>query len=264
MVVAIVWSVSCTAYGQEVPKAASPNAAQARTSVPTQSNSVQASQASGRASDSLYIALLEKVNSQLSLATNPWSLMVSGLGLLFTIGAIIAGWLLYRQGKDFREQRATTLNDAAQVVTGAVSEMRAAVESLMGDVRSQTDQLHADLTKRIEDATTRSDKATGDAKAAIDKERKGLQELKAAVETRQKALAHPPTPATIVSSGVLTGIDWPGYMTVASSMFQKKQTCVSCRKEFNHPDSLSAFTVSNLFGSIECPYCHTVQQKTSY
>lgn len=219
-----------------------------------------------RAADSLYISVLEKTNQQLGLATNPLSLMVAALGVLFTIGAIVAGWLLYRQGRDYRDQRDKTLKEAGVVVVNAVAEMQAQVDALTGKMRSQFDEWHAELTQQIEDATARGDQARGEVKKEIENELAHLRKQRADIEKKQKAMSAAATPRPPSDTGaILAGIPRPNVVMLSpstslmSSILNKRQKCSHCGREFTVPATLGAALVTS---SVECPYCHTVQKAT--
>jgi len=141
--------------------------------------------------DSLHIAFLTAVNQQLDLANNPWSVLLGGMGLLFTVGAIVAGLLLFRQSKDFREQRDKTLADAYALVLQAANEIRAHAEGVTKEMKAQAEIFHAQLASQINQATDRADKTTGDVKKEVQRQLADLRELKASVEAAQKALNAP-------------------------------------------------------------------------
>lgn len=216
----------------------------------------------------MYIVMLERVNNQLALATNPWSLMVAGLGVLFTIGAIVAGWFLYRQGTEFREQRDKTLGDARSVVVAAVVEMKAQVAALIEQMRSEGDQLHLQLTQRIDDVATRADRATGDVKKEAEKELKNLKDIRASVEKQQQRLqsaAGSGSASTQYTAGSMKqGIPRPSTVFLntpimaGTDILGRSQKCNSCGKSFALPGLASTVYVGPGM-AIECPYCGTVQ-----
>ena len=51
-----------------------------------------------------YIDILEKTNQQLSLWYNPYGVMVAILGVFFTILAIAAAFIIYRQSRDYKDK----------------------------------------------------------------------------------------------------------------------------------------------------------------
>ncbi len=58
-----------------------------------------------------YLDLIANTNSQLSNAILPVTIAIAALTALFTIGAVIAAVLLFRQEKSFKEQRTKLLKD---------------------------------------------------------------------------------------------------------------------------------------------------------
>lgn len=108
--------------------------------------------------DSAYLALLEKVNDQLSLRWGPLEVIatlmaavVAVLGLVFAGGTVMAGWLLYRQSREFREQSEQSIREHRAILGAIVETWRretdAAFEAKMAEydksIVEQQAKLHA-------------------------------------------------------------------------------------------------------------------------
>ena len=77
--------------------------------------------------DSHYVAILEKTNQQLSLWWNPYGIFVGALGALFTAGAVVAAYLIFRQS---REYRAT--------IDAAIADYRVVLDALLAERLADT------------------------------------------------------------------------------------------------------------------------------
>jgi len=51
-----------------------------------------------------YALIVEKTNGQLNLWFNPYAILITALGVLFAVGAIVATVLIYRQSQDFKNK----------------------------------------------------------------------------------------------------------------------------------------------------------------
>jgi predicted HAD superfamily phosphohydrolase len=114
-----------------------------------------------------YIKLLERSNEQLSLVGNPLAWMIGALGVLFTVGAIVAAFLLWRQSREFKEDQKKLIDTASSEIfqlqlnlksqseillnrlTASVTEIEQKTQSLepvdKEDIVKQLDDLKSDL-----------------------------------------------------------------------------------------------------------------------
>jgi hypothetical protein len=232
-----------------------------------------------RTADSLYISLLERVNEQVSLSANPMAVLVSALGVLFTIGGIITAIALWRQSSDFRNQRDQTLREAGKQVEAALAAMRqegdkwiteakAILTTILEETKGQNELLQAELTNKINEATARADKTSGEAKREVQQEIKRLKALRQSLS--EKAATTPSVGTSIglsigsptVSGGMKPGIMRPGVIMMNSAvssfgtLLNHSQACRKCARRFEIPTSGNV----SIFGqAIECPYCGEVQ-----
>ncbi|WP_057935841.1 hypothetical protein [Algoriphagus resistens] len=87
-----------------------------------------------------YIKLLERSNDQLSLVGNPLAWMIGALGILFTVGAIVTAYLLWRQSKEFKEDQKKLLDSAKNEIS-----------QLHENLKDQSDMLLNRLTVSVEE-----------------------------------------------------------------------------------------------------------------
>jgi hypothetical protein len=85
-----------------------------------------------------YQDILEKTNEQLSLWMNPYTFMVAVLALLFTILAIIAAYVIFRQGAEAR-----------QLIKDSITKHQVALENIMIEKQNQWKIYEANIENLI-------------------------------------------------------------------------------------------------------------------
>lgn len=199
--------------------------------------------------DSLYIDFLQRVNQQLGPLSNPYGIMVAAFGVLFAAGAIIAAFIIWRQGREYR-----------RLLDGEIEKYRGVLDALVGEkVQEMKRQVEAAIASAEEQLTD----ATGEQKERLEGE---LRRLEAA----RKKLSIPPsevgTPrGTIHISGDLssgfglgsTGSLARGLGGVVVSAPKKKMKCAHCGHEWELDVSDGTFRFPEW--SEECPECGTGQ-----
>ena len=70
-----------------------------------------------------YIDILEKTNTQLSLWYNPYGLMIGILSILIAVLAILFAFILWRQGKDYKDAFNTFLDEQKEVSTNEIKKV---------------------------------------------------------------------------------------------------------------------------------------------
>jgi len=113
-----------------------------------------------------YSEILEKTNQQLNLWTNPFSLMIGALGVLFTILTLVAAVITYRQNKDYKnkinkdreaykeeirlyfENQADIINERNE----QVKEMGTQLNNLLNQYKKQLNKASSTQKKEIEKA----------------------------------------------------------------------------------------------------------------
>lgn len=97
-----------------------------------------------------YIELLERTNQQISYWYNPYNTMIMLLTALITIGAIVATVLLYRQSKDFREQRDSLFTQLKEKQDQALKEYKQKHSVFWDELKEKNESIADELKKRAE------------------------------------------------------------------------------------------------------------------
>jgi hypothetical protein len=127
-----------------------------------------------RAATSTQLEAAERINGQLALGWTPWSTFIAALGLLFAVGAIAAGYLLYRQGSDFRQQltqqreaadrtlaaqireHESTYAGMVQAHQDAIADQRETLAVFLSGAREQFTQAHGELEELLDAARAKA------------------------------------------------------------------------------------------------------------
>jgi hypothetical protein len=147
----------CLAGLQQVDRAKAPVHTQQQPAPPNVSELAESPARVEVRADSLHIALLERVNSQLSLVWNPLGVMIGALGVLFAVGAIASGLILYRQGREYRSLLEKAIAENGRVVTAYLEEkgahfeaMRQALDEHLARSRSELAQLSGEQKTQMQ------------------------------------------------------------------------------------------------------------------
>lgn len=187
------------------------------------------------------------------------SAFVGALGVLFAVGAIAAGYLVYRQGREFR----TTLDET-------IRSYRELLEESITDANSQITALSATVTGQIDEAKRELGRAGTEDRKRIDAEIRRLIDLRTAVEASRR----PTMPAAVESAVHLSiGGDRPqskgarelnlamsGMMEVGDQPAQEMNGMIVCKKCIRAfgPREYSAGPK----GHARCPRCGTLNRWT--
>jgi len=106
---------------------------------------------------SAYSALLEKTNQQLSLWYNPFAVIISSLALLFTVLAIVATFIIFRQGAEYRK-----------ILDAAIADYRDVLNDFIADKKTQLDNIEQYFNKKIRESEEKLAGATGAQKELIE------------------------------------------------------------------------------------------------
>ena len=106
-----------------------------------------------------YIAILEKTNQQLGLWSNPYGIMVMVLTILVALLAISFAYILWRQGKEYREVFKSFLEEQKKIACEKTAEMiveaKMAIDQQIHEGEEKMVTLHgeekAEFEKEIED-----------------------------------------------------------------------------------------------------------------
>ncbi|MFA6099317.1 MAG: hypothetical protein WC750_00375 [Patescibacteria group bacterium] len=112
-----------------------------------------------------YIDVLEKTNQQLSLWYNPYGVMVMILTILVALLAISFAYIIWRQGKEYKEAFKASLaeqkkiasdelskwkEESKKIVDAQINEQKEKLKSLDGEAKEQVEKVIEDLKKKKE------------------------------------------------------------------------------------------------------------------
>jgi hypothetical protein len=195
-------------------------------------------------SERAYREILEKTNAQLSLWGNPYGIMVAALGVLFTIGAIVVGVLIFRQGSDYRNLIRQSITEYQNIINAFIEEKNQQIEILKQSVSDHIDRL-----------TTETDKAEGERKKQIEGEITELRRLQKELKSVEApkhvwpTLTPEPWSAKSLAFGSLGG-PMPSASTLSAigRALMGTHTCSNCKTTYQRPSGLSGLVS-------RCPGC---------
>lgn len=126
-----------------------------------------------------YQQILEKTNSQLSLWWNPYGVFIAMLGVLFTVLAIVAAFVIYRQSKEYRD-----------LIKNSLEEHKIALDKLINEKNNQLKIYDASLDKSIKEYTEQLKTVSKDSKEQIEKFITKLEEQKEYIDTQIHTYKH--------------------------------------------------------------------------
>jgi hypothetical protein len=196
--------------------------------------------------DSAYIAVLENVNQLLALRWGPvnvivtlMAVVVAVLGLVFAGGTVVAGWLLYRQSREFREQSEQSIREH-RAILGAI------VESWKRETDAAFAAKLAEYDAAIVEQQAKLDHLTG-ASAERQQVERDIERLKrerdaaSAGELEKLGAAAPPGPAHAgrrsqqfapsPAMGYGGALGTPGRRPSSFSLPERRY-CTACGEEF--------------------------------
>jgi len=126
-----------------------------------------------------YAEILEKTNSQLSLWSNPYGILIATLGVLFAIFAIIGVFIIYRQSKEYKDLIKKSLDDH-----------KVALDKLISEKNSQLRNYEISLDKSITDYKQKLETVGEEQKQQIKSFISNLEEQKIFVDTQIHTYRH--------------------------------------------------------------------------
>jgi hypothetical protein len=191
----------------------------------------------------LYQDILEKTNSQLSLWLNPYGLLISALGILFTCLTIIFALILYRQSSDYKK----TINQS-------IINYQTILDKLIKESQDQTklylERADERFTEKISNYKKELQNATYDQKKILEEKLRQLEIQKNNISEKINKITVRPD---------LT------YFNSFNSPLLKNSThkCSKCSKDYQIEDSftlsgINSFGSSSPFGftkTTKCPFC---------
>jgi hypothetical protein len=224
----------------------------ARTAVSVDSVRMQSARDSDLArSERVYREILEKTNAQLGLWTNPYVILIAALGVLFTVGAIVVGVLIFRQGKDYRDLIQRSITEYQSIINAFIEEKNKQIEIFKQGVSEHIDRLSQGLQK-----------ATGEQKKQIETEIAQLRRYQEALKPVEspKPVWSLSGPTQLAQSSLGFGGAVPSTSTLMKigRLFmgtgeQPVHVCSKCKTTYPLPVRLGL-----LSQSATCPKCGTI------
>jgi rubrerythrin len=191
-----------------------------------------------------YTDILEKTNSQLSLWTNPYGLMVGALSFLLTALAIAVAFVLYKQSLDHKnqleEERAERKSEFLDFLTNSRNVMKQLIEENISKTTKELDLLIEQQKKLTISASVEE----------INKINNKIAELE-----KQKAN---------VSANVAqaVAVEWENstMSALAGLSTTRVHKCKSCGFGFKIKAGNPLLTLSNGHGNVTCPKCKNVDE----
>ena len=107
-----------------------------------------------------YLNLIERTNQQLSYGINFSAAFISALGVLFTIGSIIAGVMLFRQSKEYQKRVNDAIDDYRSIVNGFIEEKKVEIGLKIQELESResTDEVSRNnIAREVKDLSALKD-----------------------------------------------------------------------------------------------------------
>lgn len=120
-----------------------------------------------------YEQILEKTNNQLSLWWNPYGILISVLGILFTFLTIISAVIIYRQSKEHKE-----------LIKESIIKYEKILNQLIEEKNKQLKEIDSNLENLITDQKEKLKTADEENKKAINEVISKLQIQKESIDTK--------------------------------------------------------------------------------
>ncbi|MDP2789252.1 MAG: hypothetical protein Q8O46_04400 [bacterium] len=187
-----------------------------------------------------YIQILEKTNQQLGLLTNPYGIMVSVLSVLFTVLAIVAAVIIYRQSKDYKEK----LQADREQYTKNFNEFFASQKAIIEKREKQVVEVEKDIDKLLKEYEKKLNASSEKQKAEI---QKAIQKL----EEEKLFLGGKIGPLTVSPNSF-------DFITTAYGLGNNHHNCKNCGFGFFVKNDWSTLSTLTLNRTITCPKCGSV------
>lgn len=196
--------------------------------------------------DKRYIELLEKVNQQTSLLWTPYNTFIAALGVLIALGAIISVYFIYRQGKDYKDQRNSEINAFFK-----------RQEKLNEETRLKLSQKSRELEEQVKSTLQEAQKA----EQSSDEPK--YVELKEKIERLMKQREVVQSQVSNLSGAVMVEYDSPKSLSLGMSSTPSWIRCSQCKFGYRLMGVQTQFAyATNPFerGNAQCPKCGNIDQ----
>lgn len=188
-----------------------------------------------------YIETLEKINSQINLASNPFSYFISALGVLFTILAIVASAFFYSQSKDFSDQRKKVINDLNENYLNEIVKIQNSFEEKLEVLDKKSNLLFSTFKMNFEAVLTPAQNS------------EFLKNISFFEKSLKDLYNFPPNSITVKVSKVEINNQFNGVIT-------SKRECRSCNKIYYRQHLDSELGKFDIIKSV-CPFCNNYEEE---
>ena len=186
--------------------------------------------------ESRYGLVLEKTNQQLSLWYNPYALIISSLAVLFTVLAIVATVIVFRQSAEYR-----------RILDAAIAQYTQVLNKFIEDKKVQLDNIEQYFNRKIKEAEENLTTATGAQKKLIEDT---IDKLKVERESVKSQI--PSTTTAIPLSG--------SVFAFSQDRFHR---CTKCGFGYIVKNPLGGLLGAAIYGgktAAKCPNCGNVDE----
>jgi DNA-directed RNA polymerase subunit RPC12/RpoP len=206
--------------------------------------------------DLQYIALLEKTNAQLGLWWNPYGVMVAALGVLFTVLAIFATVLIWRQGSDHK-----------QILLKSIAEYRRVLDTL---VKERVDALNQSLVEAIDAEKAKLATVGSEQRKLVESKIKELEAKKNHLDMAEwsyggstRANLGPAITGSIPLEMMSSWIDLSKNWEPTIINMDPIHECAKCGHRYNVEQDSGKKLVKGS-GKVTCPKCGNVEKRRSW
>jgi len=185
-----------------------------------------------------YADILEKTNEQLSLWWNPLGAFIGALGVLFAVGAIVAGIIIYRQGADYKKS-----------LKEFEATYRVILDKVIQEKIAQLETFKSTIDVSIKEQQKQLETATADHRSQIESAIQNLERVKDnVIQSLQR-------PAVLPGFLAPTGTFFPSPSGFPP-MMEKFHRCSKCGFEFKVGRPLYSQSISG--APVTCPNCGNI------
>ena len=138
-----------------------------------------------------YLDILEKTNQQLSLWWNPYGVMIGALGVLFAIAAIVAGFIIHRQGEEFKKTLEEKVSEFRKTLETTVGEYRKIIDSYILEKNAQMEEKSAQIQNELNEVQKQLETASGEERKRLEKRIERLETHQATLKPRAVPILPP-------------------------------------------------------------------------
>lgn len=194
-----------------------------------------------------YEQILEKTNNQLSLWWNPYGLLISILGILFTILTIISAVIIYRQSREHRE-----------LLKESITQYETILNQLIDEKNTQLKSIDHNLANLIAEQKEKL-------KSADAENKKVINELISKLEIQKDSIDTKISPTYVIP-------EQHNQLLSSTSLWQNKHyKCSKCSfgyliREYPMGSTIRMPVTATGYGSktVTCPKCANVEIYSSY